>query len=150
MTNPLLLPTRRNKNPNAEIDPLLKQAIFASQRAIFIGRCISIDYQTIGMQGKNKDKLRITYKKDGDGFQCDDVCADGFTYNFYFRNQPPPSDNTPCDLSALHKRVMSLLNQLKGEIYACKMDNLYMSVKLSKVCKTSKSKTMISGVCRQK
>ena len=47
-------------------------------------------------------------------------------------------------------RVMSIINQLKGENYACEMDNLYMYVKLEKVCKTSKSKTMVSGVCRQK
>ena len=40
MNNPLLPSTFRNQNPNAKIDPILKQAIFASQRAIFIGRCI--------------------------------------------------------------------------------------------------------------
>ena len=68
MTNPLLPPTCRNKNPNAKIHPLLKQAIFASQQAIFIGRCISIGEQTIGMQVKQKDKLQITYKKKGDRF----------------------------------------------------------------------------------
>ena len=45
---------------------------------------------------------------------------------------------------------MSLLNQLKGENYDCEMDDLYMSVKLAKLCKTRKSKTMISGVWRQK
>ena len=45
---------------------------------------------------------------------------------------------------------MSLLNQPKEENYAYEMDNLYMSMELSKVCKTSKSKPMILGVCRQK
>ena len=82
MTNPLLPPTCRNKNPNAKIHPLLKQAIFASQQAIFIGRCISIGEQTIGMQVKHKDKLRIKLKKGVDVFKCDAVCADGFTYSF--------------------------------------------------------------------
>ena len=57
MINPFIPPTCLNKNPYANIDPLLKQAIFVSQRAIFIGRCISIDEQTIGMQGKHKAKL---------------------------------------------------------------------------------------------
>ena len=102
------------------------------------------------MQGNHKYKLRITYKKEVDRFQYEAVCADSFTYSFYFRNQPAPSDNTPCDISALHKRVMSLLIQMKGKNYACEMDNLYMSVKLEKLCKTSKSKTMISVVCCQK
>ena len=146
MTNPLLPTTFRNKNPNTKIDPLLKHAIFEQQQAILIFKYISIYEQTVVMQGKHKNKPQITYKKEGDGFQCDTVCAERLTYSF----QPPPSDNTPCDLSDLHKRVMSLFNQLKRENYACDMDNLYMYVKLEKVCKTSKSKAMVSGVCRQK
>ena len=40
ITNPFLPPTCRNKKPNAKIDPILKQAVFASQRAIFFGICI--------------------------------------------------------------------------------------------------------------
>ena len=63
MTYPLLPPTRRNKISNTKIDPLLKQAIFTSKRAIFIGGFISIDDQITVIQGKNKYKLRITYKK---------------------------------------------------------------------------------------
>ena len=141
MTYPLLPPTRRNKISNTKIDPLLKQAIFTSKRAIFIGGFISIDDQITVIQGKNKYKLRITYKKEGCGFQCDALCADGFTYILYFRNQPPPSDNMPCDLSDQHRRFISLINQLKGENYACDMDNLYMYVRLEKVCKTRNYKT---------
>ena len=93
------------------------------------------------MQSKNKYKLQIIYKKEGCGFQCDAICADSFTYSLYFRNQPPPSDNMPCDLSDQHRRFISLINQLKGENYACDMDNLYMYVRLEKVCKTRKYKT---------
>jgi len=45
---------------------------------------ISVDEQTNGFKGKHADKLRINYKKEGDGFQCDALCNDGYTYSFYF------------------------------------------------------------------
>ena len=51
-----------------------------------IGRNVSIDEQDIGFQGRHKDKQRITFKKVGDGFLVDALCADGYTYSFYFRN----------------------------------------------------------------
>jgi len=34
-----------------------------SQSAIFLGRNLSCDEQTIGFQGNHRDKQRITYKK---------------------------------------------------------------------------------------
>lgn len=41
---------------------------------------------------------------------------------------------------------MSLLTQLTRENFACTMGDLYIvSVKLEKLCKTSKFKTLISG-----
>eukprot|EP00978_Attheya_sp_CCMP212_P005814 scaffold12969_cov65-Attheya_sp.AAC.6 len=42
------------------------------------GADLSIDEQTLGFQGQDEDKLRITYKKVGDGFQCDAICEDGY------------------------------------------------------------------------
>jgi hypothetical protein len=35
------------------------------------GKWISIDEQTLGFQGRSGLKLKISYKKEGDGFQCD-------------------------------------------------------------------------------
>ena len=37
------------------------------------GKWVSIDEQTLGFQGRSGIKLRISYKKEGDGFQCDAV-----------------------------------------------------------------------------
>ena len=39
---------------------------------------LRIDDQTIGFQGRNKDKLWITLKYAGDGFQYDTVCDSGY------------------------------------------------------------------------
>ena len=49
-----------------------------------LGRHISGDEQTIGFQGRLADQLRITYKVEGDGFQCDAICDAGNTWTFFF------------------------------------------------------------------
>jgi hypothetical protein len=30
-------------------------------------------------------------KKEGDGFLADSICKEGYTYSFFFRNQPAPA-----------------------------------------------------------
>ena len=49
-----------------------------------LGHDISGDEQTIGFQGHHSDKLHITYKAEGDGFQCDALCKSGFMWMFHF------------------------------------------------------------------
>ena len=44
-----------------------------------LGRDISWDEQMISFQGRHADKLHITYKAEGDGFQCDTLADAGFT-----------------------------------------------------------------------
>ena len=55
-----------------------------------LAKAFSIDEMTMGFQGKHVDKRRITYKNEGDGFQGDALCGDGFTYQVYMRNNPAP------------------------------------------------------------
>jgi len=92
----------RETNPNYKINPIVKQLIKASQSAMIIGEWVSVDEQTIGFKGNHIDKLRINYKKAGDGFQCDALCADGYTYTVYFRNVKAPTDLLNKGLSPLH------------------------------------------------
>ena len=82
-------PSRKEK-PNWKIEPLLEYTNEVSKVAWELGIHITCDKQTIGFQGKHKDKKKIAYKREGDGFQCDAVGEDGYTYSFYFRNEPPP------------------------------------------------------------
>ena len=57
---------------------------------INIGQLISVGEMDIGFQGRHKAKHRVRYKKVGDGFLVDSLCAEGYTYLWYFRNQLAP------------------------------------------------------------
>ena len=146
----LILPTpSTSTHPNWKIDPLLKHMRRVSQDAIHIGRYISIDKQVIGFQGWHKDKQSVTFKKAGDGFLVDALCADGYTYAWYFRNQLAPKCWTDKELSPLHAWVMDLVWQLPDRNYKCGMENLFMSPKFAKISKNDSGKgIMIHGVCR--
>ncbi len=54
------------------------------------GVFVAIDEQTIGFQGQLGMKLRISYKQEGDGYQCDAVCDSRYTFSFYFCHGPLP------------------------------------------------------------
>ena len=100
---------------------------------IYIGKYLSCNKQTIGYQGHHPDILIINHKKEGDGFQCDCICADGYTYCF-FRNHDVPKRLIDMKMSPLHARVHALY-ELPAKNYLPAMDNLYMSEKYAgKVC----------------
>ena len=67
----------------SKVKPLLEELRKNSMKCWVTGMFVAIDEQTIGFQGRHGSKLHITYKKEGDGFQCDAVCDDGYT----FKNQ---------------------------------------------------------------
>ena len=71
-------------------------------RAWRMGRDISGDEQTLGFQGQHADKLQITYKAEGDGFQCDALCDSGYTWTFFFCNMPTPKKWIRLGFSPLH------------------------------------------------
>ena len=78
-------------------------------------------------KGYHHDKLRITYKAEGDGFQVDALCDDGYCYQVYMRNDPAPKRYLKQGLSPLHYRTMSLFDLLKDDHHQAGMDNLYSS-----------------------
>ena len=138
----------RATHPNWKVDPMLMHAMGVCKNAMHMGKYISIDEQTIGFQGRHADKICVMYKNAGDGFQADAICADGYTFNWYFSNHPTPPKYLNEGFSPLSSRVLSLLSQLPGKNYACGMDNLYMSTKLSRACYCSDQKVMTHGVTR--
>ena len=81
----------------------------------------------------------------------DALCAGGYTYCFYFRNQAAPKSWTEKVLSPLPAQVMSLIGQLPDDTrnYVCGMDNLYISPKFANfMLNQSGRRAMIHGVCR--
>ena len=118
-------------------------------KAWWLGCDISGDEQTIGFQGHHSDKLHITYKAEGDGFQCDALCKSGFTWTFHIRNQPAPRNWTMKGYSPLHARILAMFDQLETEHHNCWFDNLYLSARFAKAAITHKNKIQISGPTRK-
>jgi hypothetical protein len=139
----------RKTSPLFKVLPIIKQIRKIGPVAWDCGKNIAVDEQTISMKGHHADKLRVTYKQAGDGFQCDALCDDGFTYSIYFRNEPPPPKYTAMGLSPLHGRVMWLFDQLKDHGHRCRVDNLYMSCRFAKFCYNHKNKILLEGVARK-
>ena len=114
-----------------------------------LGVCFSIDEMTIGFQGHHSDKLRITYKAEGDGFQSDALCQEGFCYQIFMRNDPAPKKYMKMGLSPLHSRVMYLFDSLEEKHHQCAMDNLYNSASFCRAAVNHEHKVLCHGVTRK-
>ncbi len=80
-----------------------------------LGECVAIDEQTIGFKGRSGMKLHISYKREGDGFQCNALCDEGYTVSFFFRHDKAPKipvKYDSFDLSDTAKRVIWLAERL--------------------------------------
>jgi hypothetical protein len=78
-------------------------------------------------------KLPISYKREGDGFQCNALCDRGYTYSFWFRHGPPPTlgpEFKDLELSPTACQVIWLAQRLPNKWTRIYMDNLFNSVKL--------------------
>ena len=141
-------PTRKDR-PTYKVNSFLKHLQKVSMSAWRLGRDISGDEQTIGFQGRHSDKLRITYKAEGDGFQCNALADTGFTWTFYFRNQPAPEKWTKLGYSPLHSRILGMFDQLEEQYHNCWFDNLYLSAKFARAAYKHTNKVHISGPTRK-
>ena len=68
-----------------KVQTLLDELNAQASRMWVPGKFLAVDEQTIGFQGASGFKVRITYKREGDGFQCEAICDHGYTYAFWFR-----------------------------------------------------------------
>ena len=140
----------RKSHPNWKIQVLLRHAIIVSKDTIFLGSSLSCDEDTMGCKGRHPDILRINYEKEGDGFQCDALGSDGYTYTFFFRNQPAPQSYLDKYLCPLHARVMALLYQVVSKNHTIGMENLYISAKFVIFGWRNPDRFMFHGVARDK
>ena len=79
---------------------------------------------TMRFKGHHRDKLRITYKAEGDGFQADDICDEGYFYQVYMWNEPARMKYLKQGISPIHSRTMALFDYLKDDHHQSRMENL--------------------------
>ncbi len=92
----------------------------------------SIDEQTTKCQGKCEQKTRCgKFKRIGDGLQCDCIADDGYTWDFYFRNEPIKAHLLAHGYCPMHCWLIHMYMHLRESGHICKMDNLFNSVKLA-------------------
>ena len=94
---------------------------------------MAIDERTIGFKGAHGLALRITYIQEGDGYQSDAICEDGYTFSFYFRHGDAPvllERFNDLHLLATAKHVVYLLLKLPHLWTHVFVDNLFNSCKL--------------------
>ena len=76
-------PKKLHKNdPLWKVATILDELQKNSQRCWLPGKWLAIDKQTIGFKGAHGLALYIAHKREGDGYQCDAVCEDGYTFSF--------------------------------------------------------------------
>ena len=141
-------PTRK-ECPTYKVDSFLEHLQQVSMKAWRLGQNISGDEQAIAFQGRHADKLRITYKAEGDRFQCHALADSGFTWMFYFCNQPAPEKWTKKGYSPLHSRILGMFDQLENKFHNCWFDNLYLSARFAKAAWTHSNKVRISRPTRK-
>jgi hypothetical protein len=147
--DPLIATPSREEYPNWKVREMIKWINFISPKVYKPGISLSIDEMTIGFQGKHKDKMRITYKAEGDGFQADALCHDGYTLQVYMRNNPAPKKYLQKKLSPLHARVLGLFECLEEKHHQVGMDNLYNSATFARQCFNHPKKVLTHGVARK-
>ena len=94
-------------------------------------------------------KLRVSYKREGDGFQCDALCDEGYTFSFFFRHGDTPTLGKEYDhlqLSDTAKRVVWLAERLPNVWTRVYMDSLFNSQKRFSALYIAKC--LGHGVCR--
>jgi len=139
----------RKQKPNWKVDPFIKHINETAQASWLLGKVASGDEQTMGFQGRCSDKKRINFKNEGDGFQNDAICDNGFTYAVYFRNEPAPQKYLKQGLSPLHARVMALFDALPDKRHRVYFDNLYMSAKFARAAYNHPKQVFVAGVVRK-
>ena len=122
----------RKTHPNWKLQPLLKHTIIVSKAEIVLGKGLVMDEEKIVCKGRHTYILQITYKKEGDGFQCDAFCSDGYTFRFYFRKHTDTKSFIDKGMYPLNVRCMVLLEQVISYVHYVRMDKLYISVKFKR------------------
>jgi hypothetical protein len=97
----------KKTHPNGKVDPFL-----AEMQNVFL---LAWHFGKFGACDEHEDKQQINYKDKGDGFLVDSVAEAGYTYCFFFRNQPAPNHYIRQGYSPTHARVLHLFDLLPSK-----------------------------------
>ena len=139
------LPYGAGAGPLRKCEPFLSYWRYNWQRCYLPGRDLSLDEETQSFKGRDSKVTRIKFKKEGDGYQADVLCEDGYTYTFWFRCDLPPRP-VPKDVSDRDDRCSWLAEQLPGQWYRIWMDNLFTSWKFGEMLTVRQC--LFGGTCQ--
>ena len=115
-----------------------------------LAREFSNDEQSCKMQGKSEYKTRCgKFKRLGDGIQADCIADDGYTWDFYFRNESSSPELLAQGYCPMHCRVLHMFSNLREHYHCCTMDNLFNSVKLAHAAYSLPKPVLVHGVLRK-
>jgi hypothetical protein len=102
------------------------------------------------MQGKSKYKTCCgKFKRLGDGIQMDAIADNGYTWDFYFCNEPINQELLAMGLCLMHCRLLTMFCNLVESGHHCTMDNLFNSVKLAWAAYSLEKPVLVHGVLRK-
>ncbi len=73
-----------------KVQSLLDELNHRARKHWIPGKWVAINEQTIGFKGRSGMTLCISYKREGDGFQCDALCDKNYTFSFFFQHGDTP------------------------------------------------------------
>ena len=148
--DPLMTPPPKEKCPNFKVDEFFRWLRHQWKQAWEVSKTCSVDEQTCCMQGRSEYKTRCgKYKRIGDGIQADCMADDGYTFDFYFRNEPVDQKWLDLGMSPMHARLLHMFGNLTDIGHEPSMDNLFHSVLFSRMSYSIPQKVKVNGVIRK-
>jgi hypothetical protein len=149
MQDPLMIPPSKEKCPNFKVDELFRWLRYVWKEVWVLAENFSIDKQTTKCQWKCEYKTRCgKFKRIGDGLQCDCIANDGYTWDFYFRNELIEAHLLAQGYCPMYCWLIHMYMHLRESGHRCKMDNLFNSVKLAQAAYSLPNPVLIHGVLR--
>ena len=148
--DPMMTPPPKKQCPNFKVDELFRWLRFIWKETWVLAKEFSNDEQSCKMQGKSEYKVQCgKFKRLGDGLQCDCLANDGYTWDFYFRNEPSDPDLLAQGFCPMHCRLLHMFCNLREHYHCCTMDNLFNSVKLARAAYSLPKPVLVHGVLRK-
>jgi hypothetical protein len=148
--DPMMMPPPKTQCPNFKVDELFRWLRHIWKEAWVLGMSFLNDEQSCKMQGKSEYKTRCgKFKRLGDGIQADCIADAGYTWDFYFCNEPSSPEFLAQGFCPMHCRLLHMFSNLREHYHCCTMDNLFNSVKLARGAYSLPKPVLVQGVLRK-